>query len=153
MHAINPKKNSCSSKIPLPPNNFSNGPSLRPSCSEKPQGGAWWRLRIVWRSQLEVGLAFDFLCDFFGWTPWNVFLFSIGLLFQGEDVQSATTKEQSQLDSKTTSYTVNNYNGFYADPGKSWNMLFWAWKNNWMRFRRTLRVPRARDVATIPKVS
>lgn len=43
-----------------------------------------------------------------------IFLFCFGLLFQGEAVQSAT----SQLDSKTTPCTVNNYNGFYAEPSK-----------------------------------
>ena len=48
----------------------------------------------------------------------SFFLFCFGLLFQGEAVQSATRKEQSQLDSKTTPCTVNNYNGFYAEPSK-----------------------------------
>jgi len=66
-------------------------------------------------------------------------LFCIGLLFQGEAVRSATRKEQSQLDSKTTPYTVNNYNGIYAEPSKKLEHVILGMKKQLDEIQKNLK--------------
>ena len=69
----------------------------------------------------------------------STFLFCFGLLFQGEALQSATRKEQSQLDSKTTPCTVNNYNGFYAEPSKKLEHVILGMKEQLDEIQKNLK--------------